>query len=206
MYYCKFCGGNNATSNGRDRNGVRKLTCPDCGRYPSEYAPKYKKLDARRININAKILILDIETLPNIGYFWRPFKAHIAMNQIIKAWGMLGWSAKWLLSSEVKSDFLTPEECLARDDGRICKSVWSLMDQADIIIAHNGNNFDLPSLNTRFLINNMLPPSSFRSIDTLKSARKHFQFVWNRLDYINQVMGYDGKDKMEFEDWVACDH
>ena len=35
------------------------------------------------------------------------------------------------------NDCLTPKESLKRDDKRILRSVWKLMEKADVIIGHN---------------------------------------------------------------------
>ena len=45
-------------------------------------------------------------------------------------------------------------------------SYIELIDKADIVIAHNGDKFDLRKLNTRFLFHELGTPSSYQSIDT----------------------------------------
>ena len=77
----------------------------------------------------------------------------------------------------VVSDIVTPEETKTRDDKRVLQSIWKLLDEADIVIGHNGDRFDLRKLNARFIDNDINPPSPFRTIDTLKVARREFAFV-----------------------------
>ncbi len=72
---------------------------------------------------------------------------------------MISWAPKWLGSKEVMSECLTPEEILNEDDDRIIKHLWQLMDQADIVVAHNGKRFDVPKMNSRFILAG-LPPTS----------------------------------------------
>jgi len=75
------------------------------------------------------------------------------------------------------SDIVTSKEVVNEDDERIVNSLWKLFDEADIIIAHNGGNFDIPNMNTRFIVNKLPPPSAYQMIDTLKVARKGFGFT-----------------------------
>jgi hypothetical protein len=148
------------------------------------------------------VLLLDIETAPLAAGVWGLWKQNVYIDQVYSEWFMLTWSAKWLFDDEVFADKLTPEEALAEDDKRISQSIWEFMDYADIIIAHNGDGFDLPRLNTRFLLNGIVPPSPYQSIDTLKVAKKNFGFSSNKLDFIARQLGVEGKmDAGGFTTW-----
>ena len=114
-----------------------------------------------------KILIFDIETSPMASYTWGRWKQNVSLDQTISEWFMLSWSAKWLNNPNMMSDALTPEEVSREDDARITRSIWHLLNEADIIIAHNGVKFDTPKLNSRFIINGLMPPTPYRQIDTL---------------------------------------
>jgi hypothetical protein len=46
-----------------------------------------------------------------------------------------------------------------------------------------------------------LPP--VRTVDTLKLARRHFKFAYNRLSYLADFLGHEAKHDMIFEDWLA---
>lgn len=153
----------------------------------------------------ARVLIFDIETAPLRSYTWGCWKQNIAMNQIISDWFMLTWSAKWLFEDKIFSDKLTSKEALTQDDKRISKTIWTLLDEADIVIAHNANQFDVKRLNTRFLINGLNAPMPYQTIDTLDHAKKRFKISSNRLDYINKILGLGRKmDTGGFELWDKC--
>lgn len=153
----------------------------------------------------ARVLILDIETAPLRSYTWGLWKQDIAPGQIIYDWFMLTWSAKWLFENEIFSDRLTSKEALIQDDKRISKTIWVLLDEADIVIAHNANQFDIKRLNTRFLINGLNSPMPYQTIDTLEHAKKRFKISSNRLDYINKILGLGRKiDTGGFELWDRC--
>jgi hypothetical protein len=166
-----------------------------------DYRPNKKVME----KAGAKILILDIETAPIRGWVWSLWKQNVGINQIDKDWFMFTWSAKWLFDKKVMSDRLTKEEALKQSDKRIVKGIWKLLDEADIVIAHNGVRFDIPALNTRFLMHGMKPPSPYVQVDTLRVFQKQFRFSSNKLAYINKALGL--KEKIEtggFELWSQC--
>lgn len=153
------------------------------------------------------ILILDIETLPMIGYMWGTYKQNISPSQLIEGSVMVSWSAKWLFESEIKYDVMTPKEALNRDDSRITKSIWDWVNKADIIVAHNGSQFDMPVLNTRFIIHGLKPPKPYQVIDTLRviKSRNHgFKFSSNRLDSVCMDLGIPRKLHTDFSLWQGC--
>lgn len=153
-----------------------------------------------------KILILDIETAPLLAYVYQTqvWNATIRDEAVISNWFCLTWSAKFLGEDIVYSDRCTPEEVMEENDGRIMKELWRYLNEADIVIAHNGNRFDIPNINTRFLLNNIGPTTPYKQIDTLKVARKQFGFTHNNLDALAHYFGIEGKLKTGFELWKRC--
>ena len=153
-----------------------------------------------------KILIFDIETAPLEAWVWQMsiWRTNVNYTQVISEWFMLTWSAKWLFEETVMSDGLTSREALEENDARIVKSLWDLLDQADIVIAHNGDKFDVPNMNTRFILNDIKPPRLYKTIDTLKVARKQFGFTHNNLNALAKVFGFKGKVDVDFQLWVDC--
>ena len=156
------------------------------------------KVDSR------KILFLDIETAPMVGYVWGRWKQNISINQTVSEWFMLSWAGKWANQDEVLSDVLTPQEALQEDDLRISKSLWEVLNQADVVITHNGIRFDHPKINTRFLIHGLPPTRPFRIIDTLKEVKHTFSFSSNKLDNIMIQLNVDRKLETSFELWKKC--
>lgn len=148
-----------------------------------------------------KILIFDVETAPMRAYVWGRWKQNIALNQTISEWFMLCWSAKWLYSDEVISDCLTPEEAKEEFDYRIVFHLWELVNEADIIIAYNGKRADIPWMNTRFIQNNMTPPSPYLVIDPCEIAKKDFGFSSNKLDALAGYFDIPHKLDTDFTLW-----
>ena len=165
----------------------------------------YKKKNISEITL-PKILIFDIETCFLKGAIWRLWKQNIAISQLFDSgnYFMLTWSAKWLGSKQIMNDRLTSQEAITQNDKRITESMWKLFDEADIVIAHYGDGFDIPMLNNRFIMHDLIPPSFYKSIDTKKVASRYFKFPSNKLDYLAKQFGVGKKLKTDFELWDLC--
>ena len=135
---------------------------------------------------------------------WRCGKQFIGPEQIIKDWHVICWSAKWLYSTEVMSDVQTPEEARAEDDKRVLGSIHKLLDQADIVISHNGKKFDHRKLTSRFILNGYPPSTPYAFVDTLEHSRKIGAFSSNRLNYLGKLS--QNKEKLETNHklWTDC--
>lgn len=151
-----------------------------------------------------KILIFDLETAPMQAYVWGRWNQNISLDATISEWFIICWSAKWLYSDDVMGDVLTPEEAINEDDSRIVESLWLLIDEADVVVAHNGNKADIPWMNTRFILNGLVPPKPYFSIDTCQVAKKNFGFSSNKLDALATYFGLSNKIDTNFKLWKGC--
>lgn len=141
-----------------------------------------------------KILILDIETAPMIADVWSLWQNNVGLNQVVQDWYILSWAAKW---ADGKKVFYADQSNAAdiEDDSDILRKLWELLDEADIVIAHNGSRFDIPKINARFLKAGLPPPSPYRQIDTLRLAKAKFKFTSNRLAYLAKFLGVEDKEE-----------
>jgi DNA polymerase elongation subunit (family B) len=152
-----------------------------------------------------KILIFDIESAPMECYTWGIFKQVIHTNMVKKDWSMLSWSAKWLFDDKIMGQVVSPIEAFNRTEESIIAKLWELLNEADIVIAHNGNQFDIKMTNARFAINGLYPPLPYKSIDTLRYVRKVFRFPSYKLDCLNEYFGLDLKMHHEgMGMWKKC--
>lgn len=171
---------------------------------PITYNTVYRPFK-EEVNTSANVLILDIETAPLVAYTWGIWNQNIQPNNISTDWYCLTWAAKWLFEDKVYSAKLTGAESLRQDDSRIIKGIWELLNKADIVIAHNGQKFDIPKLNSRFIINKLHPPLPYQQIDTLLHIRRQFGFTSNKLDYVNQLLNLPRKKENEgMPLWIKC--
>ncbi len=165
---------------------------------------KYEKAPKRPL----KVLVYDIETAPILGYVWQLWDQNVGLNQIKSDWYVLSWGAKWLGSNKVMYMDQRNSKNIENDKD-LLKGIWRLLDEADIVITQNGKQFDQKKLNARFVLNGMQPPSSYRHIDTLQLARRHFGFTSNKLEYMADKLNVKYKKlKHEtysgFELWKQC--
>lgn len=151
-----------------------------------------------------KILIFDIETAPMSAFIWKRYKENVSLEQTISESFMLCWSAKWLYEEEVFGDKLTSEEARKEDDFRIVESLYKIISQADIIVAYNGKNFDIPYMNQRFLVYGFNPYTPVQVIDPYETAKTVFRFSSNKMDHIATELGLQNKIKTDFDLWKGC--
>lgn len=154
--------------------------------------------------MTAKVLFFDIETAPMNAWVWGLWDQNIGLNMLKDQWYMLTWAAKWQGEEDIyyDSNHLHGDH---KDDGPIIRSLHALLDEADIVVGHNGNRFDIKKSNARFIQHGMAPPSPYRKIDTLLEARKNFAFTSNKLDELGKVLGVGKKAETGgFALWEGC--
>jgi DNA polymerase elongation subunit (family B) len=147
-----------------------------------------------------KILSVDIETSPVVAHAWGLFKQNIAINQIIERPRTMCFGAKFL--GERKVHWYSEHE---HGPDIMFHAAHALLDEADVVMHYNGDRFDLPRLNTEFVLSGLTPPSPYKSIDLLKVVRRNFNFPSNKLAYISEQLGLTGKVQHEGHQlWIRC--
>jgi DNA polymerase elongation subunit (family B) len=144
------------------------------------------------LNREPRLLFLDIETSPIIMASWSIRSPEASAVWVERDTFILMFSYKWAHEKTVKTCCLPDFPRYKRnkhDDHDLCAVLYRLMDHADIICAHNGDAFDIKKINSRLITNGFKPPSPFKTIDTLKAARRAFKFDSNKLDNIGRYLG-----------------
>lgn len=146
-----------------------------------------------------KILLLDIETAPNLVHTWGLFNQNISINSIIDSGYTICWSAKWLGDKEIFSSSMLD------GNDHMLQLIHQLLDESDAVITYNGTRFDIPTLNKEFIKHGLTPPAPYKQIDLLRTARGQFRFTSNKLDYVAQFLGLGSKVKIKTQDlWKRC--
>jgi len=138
-----------------------------------------------------RILMLDIETAPTLGYVWGRFKQYLSQDQIVEEGYVLCWAAKWLDEDQIFFNRISDPR--TEDDKMIILDVWKLLDACDIIVCHNAAGFDIPTLNARFVYHGLPEPSPYKVVDTLQIAKKRFRFPSNKLESLAVHLGLQEK-------------
>lgn len=151
----------------------------------------------------AKILVLDIETSPHMAWVWRFWKENVGAKQVLENGQMLSFAAKWLGGDKVYY-----QDVQHGDEKQMLTILFGLLDEADIVVAHNGDKFDLPHIQGRGLVLGLNPPAPYKTVDTVKVARYEFNFPSNSLEYLATVLELknrkDGHKKFPgFELWLG---
>src|ERR1700688_2985826 len=153
----------------------------------------------------ARILLYDIETAPNLAYVWGKYEQNVLEYQ--REWSLLCFSYKWLGEKTTKCVSLLDftDAGSNRRDEYVVKALWDLLNQADIVIAHNGDQFDNKKMNARFITLGMNPVAPYRSIDTKKVAKQYFNFNGNSLNDLSRTFKIGKKlPGMSFDVWLGC--
>lgn len=144
--------------------------------------------------MSARILLFDIETSPSLGYVWGKYDQNVI--EFDQDWYILSVAWKWLEDADVYVRGL-PDYSLYKkapeNDRDLVTDLWKLIDEADIVIAQNGDGFDIKKSNARFITHGLPPPSTYKTVDTLKLARKHFKFDSNKLGDLGKYLGLGTK-------------
>jgi hypothetical protein len=148
-----------------------------------------------------KILVYDIETSPLTAYTWGLWDQNIGLNQIKEDWKIIAWAAKWLGDPPSKTMYMDNSKAKdVSDDKALCEGLGKLLNQADIVITQNGEQFDMKKLFARAVINGLPPIKMPASTDILKEGRKVFKFTSHKLAYVTEQLNTKYK-KLEHEEF-----
>ena len=150
-----------------------------------------------------KILFYDLETFPNEGLFWDlKVDGYLSHESITKERNIICGSWKWQGEKEVNSICVTPTH--PRNDRKVVEKLHSVIKQADAIVHHHGDSFDLPWLKARCVYWGLEPLPPVIKIDTRKIARANFYFNSNKLDYLARYLGLGEKIRTDYNLWKDC--
>ena len=147
-----------------------------------------------------KILLIDIETSPNLAHVWGIWQQNVGLSQLLESSYTMCYSAKWLGNKDVYFDSVH-----RNDAKKMLEGVHAMLCEADAVVHYNGSKFDIPTLNKEFLVHKMPPPPPIKQIDLLRTVRSQFRFPSNKLDYVAQRLGLGKKKDHEGHIlWVKC--
>lgn len=143
-----------------------------------------------------EILYIDLETTPILGYVWRAYEDNLL--EVEKDFGLLCFGYAW---NDKPISIVSIRENTER---QMVKKLWDLFNEADVIVAQNGDRFDIKVSNALFLRHKLNPPSPYKTVDTLKLAKRYFRFSKNNLDYLAESIFGERKLPTDKSLWFAC--
>lgn len=173
------------------------------------YAPAPVSEQHERSSTGPRIVTIDIETAPLQSYHWGLWDQNIGLNQIGSEWTILSFAAKWLGNDLViYKDTSGHGVDNVRNDLPLLSDLWSILNDADVVVAQNGKAFDVKKINSRLLMADFEPYSPIKIVDTMLVAKKHFSFTSNKLewmsDHLTSLKKSDHKMFPGFELWAEC--
>ena len=155
-----------------------------------------------------KILHFDLETKPILAWIWSLWTKFISIEQIEEDWMILCWAAKWHQAGHVmyaalwheqdpESQYINPE-----NEYQILLKLWYLLDEADVVVAHNARKFDVKKFNAKCFEYGLTPPQPYKVVDTLETSKKSFGLTSHKLDYTAKLKGYGNKLDTKFDTWL----
>jgi len=143
-----------------------------------------------------KTLYFDIETTGMILFGYRLGKQHIAHDQILKRSQVMCISWAWgdgkvqnAVFDRDKFDWFKKDDDA---DYELLKNFVNMAMDADVVIGHNGKNFDVAELRSR-LIKHKLPDFQPTLIDDTYLMTKNIGFVSHKLDDLGDYLGVGKK-------------
>jgi DNA polymerase elongation subunit (family B) len=150
-----------------------------------------------------RILLFDIETAPIVAAVWSYYETNVVWT--IEDWYMLGFSAKWLGGKQITR--VLPDykgyKPGSTDDKQLVGDLYDLIESADYVVAHNGDQFDVKKSKARF-VKHGFDPISIRSYCTKKMCKRNFGFSSNKLDEVARFLGLGQKIPTDKSLWQGC--
>lgn len=147
-----------------------------------------------------KILIYDLETSTYEGHVWGKYEQNVL--KFTKYRQILSVSYKWL--GEEKVHTVTRQGL--KSDKALCIRLHKLFQEADIVVAHNGNKFDQKVAKARFIFNGLKPVKNLLTVDTCAAARREFDFPGNSLNDLAAFFGFGSKLPTQgIGLWLGCE-
>lgn len=152
---------------------------------------------------HVRILIADIERLPGYakvshrgltieGHFWDLNSFKHTTGRRIHPDDVIEWPRTICAAGRFYGDKDTMFAA-EWEDPAFLDDVWEWIDQADILVGHNVDRFDLRMLRSGWIEQGYAPPSPVKIVDTLKVARSELGMESNTLDSLCQRLGVKTK-------------
>lgn len=154
-----------------------------------------------------RIISFDLEVSPALGYFYPPtwetgiLKTVSRQKLMSFAWQVVG--EKKIIAKNLSQ--MDTYKVDPQNDKLLVKELHKVMEDADILLGQNSDQFDVRMANYFFLLNDLEPIAPKKYIDTKKIAKRYFKFLNNTLDNLGEEMGYGGKTDITYKDlWVPA--
>lgn len=146
-----------------------------------------------------RTLYIDIEAAPAKAYIWGLKTRYVPLSQVAEDGYILCFSYWW--EGEKETGFYS---LWYHGYETMVQAAWDLLDEAEHVITFNGKSYDIPMLNTEFLIQRLGPPAPYYHTD-LYQETKQFRTLSSSMKYYLKILGLDNKlEHKGMELWTNC--
>ena len=154
--------------------------------------------------VKPRILIYDIETSAIVAHVWGIWQTNAV--RVVEDWDIICFAYKWY--GEKKTHFVAQWDFKdfkpnVRNDKQVVQKLWELFNEADVVIAHNGNSFDQKKSQARMMVHKMPPPAPYKQIDTKLEVKRVSAHTSNSLSALAKSLELDPKDDAGgYDTWI----
>ena len=168
------------------------------------------ELSIEEIDMKAKIVTFDIETISNVVFSWATRGKHWNAIDTLMDWRVICVGYKWLgkkaelltvfdekfkpMIRENKDGSITLRQI---DDYDIMVAMRDILDEADIVVGWNSKKFDVKKVQARMIALGIEPPSPFKQVDVMQEKGKVASSNSYKLDDTGEEWGIGRKLKHE---------
>lgn len=154
-----------------------------------------------------RVLLYDLETGFNVmaafALYGTDYHPH---TNILKERSIICSNWKWLGDPKVHSVSVLDDPKRFKkdpaDDYHVVSTMRDVIEEADVVVTHNGDSFDNKYMKARSIYHGFGPLAPFKSVDTKKIAKTGFMFNSNRLDYLGRFLGIGKKIETRPNLWL----
>lgn len=182
-----------------EREGSQAKAAVSLGINPRTLERRLAKI--QRQATTPRLLVLDIETSPNVCYTWGLFQQNVAINQIIEPGRVICFAAKW--HGDDGTMFYSERQKGGAE--RMVRAAHKLLCECDGLVGWNSQRFDTRWLNQEFFKLGLRRPAGYKQVDLMRAQKRYRVLASNKLDYASRMLGIGGKAETGgFELWRDC--
>lgn len=156
-----------------------------------------------------RIVLWDIETVQNLVAtftLWERSGLSLPHRNVLQERYIVCASWKDLNEKRVHSVSVLDDPKRYRknpfDDQHVVETLHEVLAEADVIVAHNGDQYDTKFTEGRILYHGLSPLPPLTKIDTKTVAKNRFNLNSNRLDYLGLYLGVGKKKEIDPQRWL----
>lgn len=153
-----------------------------------------------------RICFYDVETAMNIGGYFGP-TYDVNIGKVIQKGFVMGFAWKWEGKPRIYSCYIWDFPLYKkepRNDINVIKKWVEVMQESDLVVGQNSDQFDNKVMYGRLMIHNLPPLAMPQTADTKKMVKRIARYDSNKLDDLAEQFGYGKKIKTDIDLWWDC--